>query len=90
MNNRATLSMALAAVLAVFSSTAALATAGHGGGKASQFGQPGRKPDVSRMIERRMGEMWFEPSVIEATPGKTIRFVVRNEGTTRERGQGGA
>lgn len=66
-----------AGILAV-SSSMALADAGHG--NASTFGRPGEDRHVSRNVELRMGEMYFEPANLEVTPGETIRFVVINEG----------
>ncbi|MDD9979548.1 MAG: plastocyanin/azurin family copper-binding protein [Boseongicola sp.] len=60
------------------SATAALADVGHG--KKTKFGEPGVEHHVSRTIEVRMGEMYFEPSAIDVKAGETIRFVVINEG----------
>lgn len=69
---------ALTAGIHAVSSSVALADAGHG--NASTFGRPGEDHHVSRTVEVRMGEMYFEPANLEVTPGETIRFVVINEG----------
>lgn len=68
----------LAAALKAFTSTAALADAGHDSAKA--FGTPGKEQNISRTITVRMGEMYFSPEEISVAPGETIRFVVINEG----------
>ncbi|GIX13314.1 MAG: hypothetical protein KatS3mg118_1273 [Paracoccaceae bacterium] len=73
-----TLSATLTAGILAVSSSMALADAGHG--NAAAFGRPGEDHHVSRTIELRMGEMYFEPSRIEVKPGETIRFVVINGG----------
>lgn len=78
MKRRITGMNTLAAAIVAASSTMALADAGHG--KAATFGRPGEDHHVSRTIEVRMGEMYFEPNSIEVKPGETIRFVVINEG----------
>lgn len=68
----------LAAALMAFTSTAALADAGHDSAKA--FGTPGKEQNISRTITVRMGEMYFSPAVISVAAGETVRFVVINEG----------
>lgn len=78
MQNTNTLKLTLAAGLLAVSSTMALGDDGHG--KATAFGSPGEEHHVSRTVNVRMGEMFFEPSSIDVKPGETIRFVVINEG----------
>jgi uncharacterized cupredoxin-like copper-binding protein len=68
----------VAAAIVAITSTTALGSPGHG--DAATFGSPGGDENVSRTIEVRMGEMYFEPSDITVEPGETIRFVVINEG----------
>ncbi len=57
----------------------ALALAGPNHGEATAIGRPGDAHHVSRTIEVRMGEMFFEPSSVTTEPGETIRFVIVNE-----------
>lgn len=73
-----TLAATLTAGLVAVSSNMALGDAGHG--RATPFGKPGAPDHVSRTIEVRMNEMYYEPASIDVKPGETIRFVVINEG----------
>lgn len=68
----------LSAGILAMSSTLVFADAGHGDAEA--YGSPGEAHHVSRSIEMRMGEMYFEPDTIKIEPGETIRFEVINEG----------
>lgn len=49
----------------------------------SNFGKPGVLKDVTRTIEVSMGDdMRFKPDTINIKQGETIRFVIKNTGTT--------
>ncbi len=78
MQTKTTLLTTLAAGFLAMSSTVALADIGHG--EPPTYGTPGEAHHVSRTIEVRMGEMFFDPKSIDVAPGETIRFVVINEG----------
>ena len=59
----------------------AFAAGGHEGGHGdANIGQPGKTEDVSRSIEVKMEDIYFEPESIDVKPGETIRFVVTNTG----------
>jgi uncharacterized cupredoxin-like copper-binding protein len=45
-----------------------------------EWGEPGKAEDVSRTVDVSMGDIYFEPNSIQARPGETIRFVVKNVG----------
>ncbi len=77
---------AVAAIIAL-SQTPALAGGAHSGGHghddnhyAADIGQPGKAGEVDRVIQVKMGEMFFDPGTVEVTEGETIRFVVTNTG----------
>jgi uncharacterized cupredoxin-like copper-binding protein len=55
---------------------------GHGGkkGHAMSFGEPGKASAVSRTIEIKMFDNYYEPKEITVKAGETIRFVVKNVG----------
>ena len=78
MQKYGTILLSVAASLLAVSTPMALADAGHG--KADTFGRLEQDHHVSRTIEVRMGEMFFEPSNIDVKPGETVRFIVINEG----------
>jgi len=49
----------------------------------SNFGKPGLLANVVRTIEVSMGDdMRFKPDTIDIKQGETIRFVIKNTGTT--------
>ncbi|MCE4054709.1 cupredoxin domain-containing protein [Pseudomonas sp. Au-Pse12] len=67
----------LAAVTLLFGITA-MASIGHG---KDDIGQPGMVTDVTRTIEVKMGDIFFDAKAIDVKPGETIRFVLRNDGS---------
>ena len=80
----------LAIAFSVVSTTALLGTAQswasgpHGGGhesdKKTSMGTPGKAKDVSRTIEIKMFDNYYEPENISVSAGETVRFVVKNVG----------
>ena len=49
----------------------------------SNFGKPGVLKEVTRTIEVSMGDdMRFKPDAINIKQGETVRFVIKNTGTT--------
>ncbi len=66
------------AILAMFLSTQAIASPGHG--ENASIGEPGKAAAVDRVIEVSMDEMKFEPESISVKEGETIKFVVSNDG----------
>lgn len=51
--------------------------------EASDFGKPGVASKVTRTIEVGMGnDMRFTPSMIQLKQGETIRFILKNTGST--------
>lgn len=58
---------------------AAFADAGHAHGSAS-IGKPGAASAVTRTVQVKLGDMFYEPKAIQARPGETIRFVLTNAG----------
>ena len=77
--------LSLAAFM-LLGSSIAFSSGGHsdGGGdshnSAKSIGEPGKPSDVTRTIEIKMGDSFFEPENISVKEGETIRFVVKNEG----------
>lgn len=67
----------IAAITLLLGSTA-MASVGHG---KDDSGQPGASADVTRTIEMKMGDIFFEHKNIDVKPGETVRFVLRNEGS---------
>ncbi len=57
---------------------AAVADAGHE--DAANIGQSGDITHIDRVIEVKMGEMFFKPNVFDITKGETIKFVISNNG----------
>ncbi len=53
---------------------------GHGPGHGRAFGEPGKSSEVSRTIEIVMGDNFFEPEKLVIQAGKTVHFVIKNEG----------
>lgn len=51
---------------------------GHHGGEST--GKPGSAENVSRSIDVKMMDNYYEPESIAVNPGETIRFRVKNEG----------
>lgn len=62
----------------LFSAANALASPGYNN---DSIGQPGGSQAVDRTIEVRMGDIFFEPKVMEIKAGETVRFVLQNEGS---------
>src|SRR3546814_17350798 len=57
----------------------ALADAGHTHGAVS-IGKPGNASAVTRTVQVKLGDMFYEPKSIQVKPGETIRFVLTNTG----------
>ncbi len=53
---------------------------GHGQGGQSKIGVAGKTADVTRTIEIKMGDNFYEPESITVKKGETIRFTVKNAG----------
>lgn len=53
---------------------------GHGHGGTMAFGEPGEPSEADRTIEIAMADNYFEPERLLIQPGKTVRFVVKNDG----------
>lgn len=58
--------------------TAAIADAGHE--ITPNIGQTGDVSHIDRVIEVKMGEMYFKPNKFDITKGETIKFVITNAG----------
>lgn len=75
--------VSLAALLAL-SAGAALAAGshsyGHHGGKSAAIGMPGDASEVSRTIEVKMYDNYYEPEKIAVKKGETVRFKIINAG----------
>ena len=71
----------LTAVLAL-SSAIAIAAGSHDGGhgEKSGIGIPGNAADVTRTIEIKMGDNFYEPEEISIKKGETVRFKIINTG----------
>ena len=71
----------LAAVLAV-TSAVAFAAGSHDGGHVgkSGIGVPGNAADVTRTIEIKMGDNFYEPEEISIKKGETVQFKIINAG----------
>ena len=67
----------ITAVGLLLSAANALASPGY---NKDSIGQPGDSQVVDRTIEVRMGDIFFEPKVMEIKAGETVRFVLQNEG----------
>jgi len=79
------ITLALAASLLV--TTAVLAhepgshdTAGHAHGAVTAGGVPGKAGEVTRSVTIVATDSAFDPKVISAKSGETVRFIVRNDG----------
>lgn len=76
--------LALTAVIVSTAATIALADAGHQHGTAGQaaydFGMPGKATEVTRTIELKAGDNFYEPESVQVKAGETVRFVIKNEG----------
>ena len=74
---------AFAAVL-MFGTTQSWASGTHGGGHGTgnktSIGKAGKASDVTRTIEIKMFDNYYEPENISVAAGETIRFVVKNAG----------
>jgi len=73
----------LVAVFAIsINVTPAWSSGTHDGGHtdADDIGKPGEVEDVSRTIEVRLNDNYYEPEEIKVTAGETIRFVLINDG----------
>lgn len=75
---KAKLAVPVCAAIALFLGSTAIASVGHG---KDDIGQPGASADVTRSVEVKMGDIYFEPKNIDVKPGETVRFVLRNEGS---------
>jgi uncharacterized cupredoxin-like copper-binding protein len=64
-------------VVLLLSTANALASPGH---NKDSIRQPGDSQAVDRTVEVRMGDIFFEPKVMEIKAGETVRFVLQNEG----------
>jgi uncharacterized cupredoxin-like copper-binding protein len=57
---------------------------GHAGkmphGHTMSFGEPGKASEVSRTVEIKMLDNYYEPAEIEVKAGETIRFAIKNLG----------
>ena len=78
--------MALAAIFILAASTGATTaraagTHEDGHNDATDIGQPGTANGVSRTIEVRLQDNFFDPENINVQPGETIRFVLINDGS---------
>ena len=73
--------MTLITTLAL-SSAIALAAGNHDGhhGEKSAIGEPGKASEISRTIEIKMHDNYYEPEEISVKKGETIRFLVVNAG----------
>ncbi|MBC8338349.1 MAG: cupredoxin domain-containing protein [Rhodospirillales bacterium] len=73
----------VSAVLA-FTASDAFAAGSHGGGHghsgASPIGKAGKAADVSRTINVKMHDNYYEPKQFNVKGGETIRFVIKNAG----------
>ena len=71
----------LVVVLTVATGTAnAAGSKDHGHGEKAAIGQPGTPAKVSRTIEVRMFDNYYEPESLSIKEGETIRFVIHNKG----------
>lgn len=57
---------------------AASASPGHSAGK--KIGEPGKEGDVTRTINVKMHDNYYEPESISVKEGETVKFVVENVG----------
>lgn len=71
----------LAAALS-FGATTAIAGGTHGSGHGAKtsIGEAGKASQVTRTIEIKMYDSYFEPETIDIKEGETVRFVVKNAG----------
>ena len=53
---------------------------GHGQGTKMAIGEPGKPLNVTRTIQIKMFDNYYEPEEISVSAGETVRFVVRNIG----------
>lgn len=74
----AKLAIPLIAAVTLSFGAAAMASEGHG---KEDIGQPGTKSQVTRTVEVKMGDVFFDAKAIDVKPGETIRFILRNEGS---------
>ncbi|MCC3306772.1 cupredoxin domain-containing protein [Sneathiella sp. HT1-7] len=71
----------LTAVLALSSAIAFAAGNHHGShGEKSGIGIPGNAADVTRTIEIKMGDNYYEPEELSIKKGETVRFKIVNAG----------
>ncbi len=75
---KAKFAIPVCAAITLFLGSTAVASVDHG---KDDIGQPGAAAEVSRTVEVKMGDIFFEPKNIDVKPGETVRFVLRNEGT---------
>ncbi len=69
-----------AAIFLGTSPTWAAGTHGGGHGGAATIGKPGNRMEVSRTIEIKMFDNYYEPEALSVKEGETLRFVVKNSG----------
>lgn len=53
---------------------------GNGQGVQSNIGVAGKSTDVTRTIEIKMGDNFYEPESITVKKGETVRFKIKNDG----------
>ncbi len=66
----------------ILGATQSWASGSHGGGHGTKItiGNPGTAAKVSRTIEIKMSDNFYEPENISVKKGETIRFVIKNAG----------
>jgi uncharacterized cupredoxin-like copper-binding protein len=74
------LAVIVAASTVISLSTYAVASPGHSSKKQETVGHQGKAVKVSRTVNIKMYENYFEPRSLNVNDGETIRFVVKNMG----------
>jgi uncharacterized cupredoxin-like copper-binding protein len=46
----------------------------------AEAGEPGKPEAVTRTLQVKLGDSFFEPATVRARPGETVRFVLINRG----------
>lgn len=76
--NKCAVFAAAFAVALMMSTNFAVASPGHTANK--KVGEPGKSSDVTRTINVKMYDNYYEPENISAKEGETVKFVVTNAG----------
>ncbi|MBL4665961.1 MAG: cupredoxin domain-containing protein [Sneathiella sp.] len=81
-SNISTLSAITFVAALAFGASSAMAGGTHGSdnGAKTLIGEAGNVSEVTRTIEIKMYDSYFEPENIEIKEGETVRFIVKNEG----------